>query len=207
MPGSSISRWNQPLLWGLTAGLVLVPVTLAALSPLQSGREFTYVIGALAGVLALSLLFVQPLLAAGFLSGLMPSIEKRWHRRLGVVLVSAVGLHILGLYLASPDDMSDALMLVAPTPFSLYGVIALLAVALLGLSAVIRPRLRSRLWLWKVAHSSLALIVVSASIVHAWMIDGTMNGLSKIISCVCIALATVAALVYLNRIKPAARDR
>lgn len=205
MPGSSMSRCSKPLLWGLTTGLVLVPVILAAMSPLQSGREFTYVIGALAGVLALSLLFVQPLLVAGFLPGLMPSMEKRWHRRLGTVLVSAVGLHILGLYLASPDDMSDALLLVAPTPFSLYGVIALWAVALLGLSAVFRSRVRLRLRLWKVVHSALALIVVTASIVHAWMIDGTMNGLSKTISCVCIAMATVAALVYLNRNKQAAR--
>lgn len=188
--------------------MVIVPLALAVLSPLQAGREVTYVMGALAGVLALSLLFVQPLLAAGFLPGFRRSRERRWHRRLGIVLLSAVGLHIIGLYLASPDDMRDALLLVAPTPFSLYGVIALVAIVLTGLSAALRPRIRSGIIQhWNRIHSALAVIVVSATLVHAWMIDGTMNGLSKTISCICIAVATIAALVNLQWIKPSSRVR
>ncbi|MGQ7847254.1 ferric reductase-like transmembrane domain-containing protein [Granulosicoccus sp. 3-233] len=195
-------RW---ILWGAAVCMLVLPLTLAMLSPLQAGREFTYVTGALAGVLALSLLFVQPMLAAGFLPGLGTSRARRWHRRLGLVLLAAVALHILGLYLASPDDMRDALLLVAPTPFSLYGVVALVAVALTGLSAALRSRFRSRIHHWNRIHSALTVVVVTATLVHAWMIDGTMNGLSKMIACAVIAVATIAALVYRQWVRPTSR--
>lgn len=190
------SRW---LLWVVSACILVVPLALAIASPLQAGRAFSYVVGAVAGVLALSLLFVQPLLAAGFLPGIRLSRERRWHRWLGVVLLAAVALHIIGLYLASPDDMLDALLLVAPTPFSLYGVIALIAVFLTGLSAAVRPRFRSAMHHWNRLHWTLTAIVVGATVVHAWMIEGTMQSLSKTITCVSVVLATVAALWSLQR--------
>jgi len=205
MSGAVIVQWARRLLWGLSVCIVFVPFALAAASPLQAARESVYIAGALAGVLALSLLFVQPLLAAGFLPGISPSRERRWHRWLGGALLLTVALHVIGLYLASPDDMLDALLLVAPTPFSLYGVIALWAVVLIALSAILRSRARAHLAMWNRIHSLLAVIVVGSSLVHVWMIDGSMNSLSKTVTCISIALAALAATIYRQWIKPTSR--
>lgn len=194
-----INRIRQ-LLQAVCVFVILVPFTLAALSPLQSGREIEYVAGALAGVLALSLLFIQPLLAAGLLSDISLARARWWHRRVGVALVVAVAVHIAGLFLASPADMSDALLLVAPTPFSLYGVVALWALVLTVLSALVRYRRGTRVSLWNALHTTLTLVVVGASIVHAWMIEGTMNGLSKTVLCILVVLASLGTLVYLKSV-------
>lgn len=203
MTAKGVSQWGRWLMWALTACVVLLPLVLAASSPLQSGREFTYITGALAGVLALSLLCVQPLLAAGFLPGLSTLQTRRWHQWLGVLLLLAVASHIVGLYLTSPDDMLDALLLRAPTPFSLYGVIALWAVVLTGLSAAMRSRIRLCGSRWFIIHRLLAVIVVASSVVHALMIDGTMDELSKMIVCLCVVLATVVAMSYLQLVSSA----
>lgn len=195
-------QWIRRLLWIVAVITVVLPFWLAASSPLQAGRELAYVSGALAGVLALSLLFVQPLLAAGLLAGFGLLQERRWHRWTGIALLTAVSVHVIGLYLTSPDDMTDALLLVAPTPFSLYGVIALWALVLTAVSALVRFRRGLRLSAWNKVHSALTVIVVLSSCIHAWMIDGTMNSLSKIVTCLLVVLATAGGLIYLRRSRP-----
>jgi hypothetical protein len=44
------------------------------------------------------------------------------------VLVVAVVVHVGGLWITSPPDMIDALLLTSPTPFSAFGVIAMWAI-------------------------------------------------------------------------------
>lgn len=174
--------------------VLTVPLLLASLSPLLAGRSWPYVIGGLAGVVGFSLLFVQPLLAAGLAWQAPLRRQRRWHRVCGALLFLAVIVHVAGLYLASPPDMLDALLLVAPAPFSLYGVMALWALLLIVATLVLRRQARFRLRLWKWIHLILGVVIVLASVIHAWMIDGAMNTSSKQITSVLICLALVLAL-------------
>ena len=103
---------------------MIVPVVVAASSPYLASRNLPYIVGGFAGIVCLSLFFLQPLLAAGYLPGRgLPdgagtagsAPQSSWRGR----------SHVGGLYLASPPDTIDALLLVSPTPFSVYGVTAM----------------------------------------------------------------------------------
>ncbi len=189
--------------WGLMAGIAVVPIVTAAFSPLLASRDVAYIVGGMSGVVALSLLLVQPLLAAGYLPGLL--LQRKWHRRVGSALVVAVVLHIIGLFITSPDDMTDALLLAAPTPFSVYGVVALWGVVLTAILVVLRKSIS--LSIWYVMHNALAVIVVIASVVHAVMIEGTMNHLSKQVLGVCIIVVSVLTVLHLRLIRPVLSKR
>lgn len=179
-------------IWCAALAALIAPVVLTAASPLQAWRDPAYITGAMAGVIALSLLALQPLLAAGYLPGLARATAQRAHRWLGAALVTCVVVHIGGLYLSSPMDVTDALLLISPTPFSIYGVIATIATALTALLFAGRRWLGLRPSLWRILHNGLALVVVGATVVHALMIDGAMGYWSKwIIAVMALAAATI----------------
>jgi predicted ferric reductase len=184
--------------WGLLAVCVLIPVGIAATNPLQASRDALWIAGGMAGVLALALLLLQPLLAAGALPGPTVPTARRWHRWLGATVVALTGLHIVGLYLSSPEDIADALLLVAPTPFSVYGVIGLGGVVLTAALVAFRSRLGLRHASWRMLHNGLALIVVMSSIAHALLIEGAMGTVSKAVLCGLVLSVTVAVLVRVH---------
>ena len=181
--------------------LILVPLTLAALSPLLSAREPVYIIGGLAGVLGLCLLLLQPLLAAGFFPGTLLAKQRSWHAFTGGLLIVSVLAHIAGLYLTSPPDMIDALLLVSPTPYSLYGVIALWGIVVLGVVTlpVVRHRLKPARW--RLVHNMVGALVVGTTVTHAVMIDGTMDRRSKLVLCAAAVIATLCATLWLRWIR------
>ena len=182
------------LAWGAAALVVAVPFLIAAASPFHAYRSAPYVAASLAGVLGLGLLFVQPLLAAGWLPGARLARLRRWHRRVGATLVTLVAIHVGGLLIASPPDAIDALLLRSPTPFSVWGVIAMWAVVLTGLLVALRGRMRLRPARWAAIHNALALVVVLGTIVHAVQIEGTMGTMSKWALCAAALLVAVAAV-------------
>ena len=108
--------------------MVLVPLALAAMSPLLQWRQPVYIAAGFAGIIAMCLLLLQPLLAGGLLPGLTGLRGRRLHRWTGALLVTAVLLHVAGLFVTSPPDVIDALLFRSPTPFSAWGVIAMGAV-------------------------------------------------------------------------------
>ena len=193
------------LIWGGIGLLMCCPIAVAALSPYMAGRGFSYIVGGMAGIIALAILLIQPLLASGYLPGIKN--ERRWHRIVGVFLVIAVLGHVFGLYLASPADMTDALLLVSPTPFSVYGVIGLWSVIFTAVLVALRGRLLFRPSLWKLAHNCLALIVVVSSVVHALMIEGTMGWNSKLILCICVLIVSLVVVVHVRIVRPALKKR
>ena len=184
--------------WLLLAACTLVPVGLAAASPLQASREALWIFGGMAGVVALALLLVQPMLAAGLLPGSSILTARRWHRWIGATIVSAVILHVVGLYLYSPDDISDALLLVSPTPFAVYGVVGLVGVIVTALLVVVRSRSGLRYVTWRIVHNAVSLVVVMSSVVHAMLIEGAMGFVSKAILCVLVIAAAMIALIRVH---------
>ena len=183
---------NALLIWSGLALAIIVPLTFAASSEYLAWRDPVYITAGLAGVLALCIALAQPLLAAGWLPGLRLWRGRRVHRVLGVVLVAAVIVHVAGLWLTSPPDIEDALLLRSPTPFSVWGVAGMWALFAAALLAIFQRRLPPLVW--RIGHTSLVSIVVLGGVIHAMLIEGTMEPTSKALLCGLTIAATVIAV-------------
>ncbi len=170
-------------IWFALFLILTFPIVAAAFSPQLQWRDAVYVTAGFAGIIALCLLFVQPLLIGGYLPALSPMSERRLHRWVGGGLVCAVIVHVAGLWITSPPDVLDALMLASPTPFSIWGVIAMWAVFVTAILAVYKKRLKLKPRSWRMGHTALAAVIIIGSVVHALLIEGTMEILSKTILC------------------------
>ncbi|CAM3171192.1 ferric reductase-like transmembrane domain-containing protein [Paracoccus nototheniae] len=179
------------LIWGAVGLAIAVPVVIAATSPLLAWRDPVYILAGLAGVIGLALLLLQPLLAARLLPGLSAMAAARVHRWIGTALVGAVVLHVAALWVTSPPDVVDALLFRSPTPFSVWGVIAMWAVFASGLLAVGQRRLRLRPRTWRRAHVAAAAVIVGGTVLHALLIQGTMGVISKTVLCLLVLAATL----------------
>lgn len=186
-------------IWGGLGIAVLAPLVAAAASPLLAWREPVYIAAGFAGILAMILLVFQPLLAAGYLPGL-PARRGRWvHRFSGIALVTAVAVHVAGLAITSPPDVVDALLFQSPTAFSIWGVIAMWAVLAAAALAALGGRVGLGPRAWRRGHTALAAITVPCSVVHALLIDGTMEPYSKAALSI---LALAASLKVAVDLKP-----
>jgi len=186
------------LIWAAVAGSIVVSLAVAATSPLLAWRSPIYVVAAFAGVLALALVLLQPLLAAGYLPGLPDPRSRQAHRWVGAALVAAIIIHVAGLWLTSPPDVIDALLFDSPTPFSAWGVVAMWAAFAAALLAALRRPLRIKPRLWRLGHTVLVLVVVLGGVVHALLIDGTMGSVSKLVLCALVVAVTAVALFNLR---------
>lgn len=186
------------LIWVALAVAFVVPLVAAAASPLLAWRQPIYIAAGFAGIVAMGLLLVQPLLMGGYLPGLASFRGRRVHRWVGSVLVLMVVIHVAALWITSPPDVVDALLFASPTPFSNWGVVAMWAVFATGLLAAFRRRLRLRPRTWRIVHTSLAVVIVVGSVVHAMLIEGTMETVSKAVLCGLVLVSTVAVLVGLR---------
>jgi Ferric reductase like transmembrane component len=183
------------LVWIALATAVCVPIVLAATSPQLAWRGPVYILAGFSGIVALGLMLVQPLLIAGYLPGLSAFRGRRVHHWIGGALVAAIVIHVAGLWITSPPDMIDALLYVSPTPFSPGGVTAMWAIFAVALLAIFRRRLRLRTW--RIAHMLLAIIIVAGSVVHAILIEGTMETVSKVALCALVLAAAIKVLANL----------
>ena len=92
--------------------------------------------------------------------------------------------------------MVDVLLLRSPTPFSLWGVAAMWALFAAGLVAALRRRFS--LGVWRVVHTALVVIVVTGTVVHALLIDGAMETVSKWALAVMLGVATLKTISVLR---------
>ncbi|MEL6563164.1 MAG: ferric reductase-like transmembrane domain-containing protein [Pseudomonadota bacterium] len=185
------------LIWMGLAAAVAAPLIAAAFSPLLQWREGVYIASGFAGILGMTLLLVQPLLATGALP-LTQSRARRVHRMTGALLLAAVVVHVAGLWITSPPDVIDALTFTSPTPFSVWGVIAMWAVFAAALMAALRKRLPLRPMTWRQIHVALALIIASGTIAHALLIQGTMEVVTKYALSLLVALAAIRVALHIR---------
>jgi predicted ferric reductase len=186
------------LIWAVLAVAICVPIAAAATSPLLAWRDAVYILAGFAGIIALGLLLVQPLLIGGYLPGFSAYRGRRAHRWIGGVLVAAVVIHVGGLWITSPPDMIDALLFASPTPFSPWGVIAMWAIFAVALLAALRRRLGLRPRTWRIAHMLFAIVIVVGSVVHGVLIEGTMETVSKVALCALVLAAAVKVMADLR---------
>ena len=186
------------LIWAALTAAVCVPIAAAAASPLLAWRGPVYILAGFAGIIALGLVLVQPLLIGGYLPGLSAYRGRRAHHWIGGALVVAVVVHVAGLWITSPPDMIDALLLSSPTPFSPFGVIAMWAIFAVAIIAALRRRLGLRARTWRIVHMPLAIVIVVGGVVHAMLIEGTMETVSKAALCVLVLVAAIKVMADLR---------
>jgi predicted ferric reductase len=195
------------LIWAALAVAIGVPLAAAATSPLLEWRGPVYIIAGFAGIIALALVLVQPLLIGGYLPGLKAYRGRRAHRWIGGTLVVAILIHVGGLWITSPPDMIDALTFTSPTPFSPFGVIAMWAIFAVALLALLRRRLGLRPRTWRIAHTLLAIVIVVCGVAHSLLIEGAMETFTKAVLCLLVLAAAAKVLIDLRvwRKQPALR--
>ena len=184
-------------IWAALATAVCLPIAAAATSPLLEWRGPLYILAGFAGIVALGLLLVQPVLAGGYLPGPSAYRARRAHHWVGGTVVVAVVVHVGGLWITSPPDMIDALLFASPTPFSPFGVIAMWAIFAVALLAALRRRLGLRRW--RIAHMLLAAVIVVGSVVHSLLVEGAMETVSKAALCVLVLGAAIKVMADLVR--------
>lgn len=192
------------LIWAVVVIALVVPLIAAAASPLLAWREPVYIAAGLAGAVAFGLLLLQPLLAGGYLPGVRMRLGRRLHAWVGVGVLLAVVVHVGALWLTSPPDVVDALLLRSPTPFSAWGVVAMWTVFATAILAALRGRLRLKPRVWRLCHISLAMVIVAGTVAHALLIDGTMEIVSKV---ALSALVVAAAAKLVLDLRPFVRHR
>ena len=192
-------RWVRAILiWVALVAVIGVPLAAAAMSPLLEWRSAVYILAGFAGIVGLGVMLVQPLLIGGYLPGLSAHGRRRMHRWIGSMLVLAVVVHVGGLWITNPPDVIDALLFTSPTPFSAWGVIAMWATFAAALLAALRRRLRLRPQTWRNGHAFLAVIIVVGTTVHAILIEGTMETVSKVALCALVLVATMKIVADLR---------
>jgi predicted ferric reductase len=181
---------RSALIWGALAVAVCAPVIASVNSPLLQWRDPVYIFAGLAGVVGMAMMLVQPLLVIGVLPGVSLLASRRLHRAVGATLVLAVLGHVIGLWVTSPPDVMDVLLFRSPTPFAIWGALAMWAVFGAALLAALRLRLPLRLWRW--GHTGFVGLAVVGTVVHALQIVGTMEVVTKS----ALAALVIAALVW-----------
>jgi predicted ferric reductase len=191
------------LIWAVLAAAIGVPIAFAMASDQLAWRGPIYILAGFAGIIALGLVLVQPVLIAGYLPGLSAYRGRRAHYWIGGALVVAVLVHVVGLWITSPPDMIDALLFASPTAFSPWGVIAMWAIFAVALLAALRRRLGLGPRSWRIVHMLFAVVIVAGGVVHAMLVEGTMETVSKAALCALVLAATIKVMADLVRRKRA----
>jgi hypothetical protein len=166
-------------IWAGVSAAIALPLLAAAQSPLLAWRDPVYIAAGFAGIVAMALLLIQPVLIGGYLPGAPVRIGRRVHRLTGAALILAIVIHVGGLWLTSPPDVIDALTFTSPTPFAAWGVVAMWAAFGAATLAAFRKKVRPRLW--RRGHTALVSVTVIGSVIHALLIEGTMETLTKLV--------------------------
>ena len=145
---------------------------------------------------AVGLAVVVPVMLAG--QSPLLAWRRRVHRWIGGLLVVCVVLHVAGLWITSPPDVVDALTFTSPTPFSVWGVLAMWLIFATAALALLRRRLRLGPKVWRRMHTTLAVFIVAGTALHAVLIDGTMEDVSKWALCALVLAVTVKVIVDLR---------
>ncbi len=186
------------LIWVALALAIGVPIAFAAASEQLAWRGPVYILAGFAGIIALALVLVQPLLIGGYLPGFSAYRGRRAHHWIGSALVLAVVIHVAGLWITSPPDMIDALTYASPTPFSPFGVTAMWAIFAVALLAAFRRNWGWRPRTWRFLHMPLAIVIVAGSVIHCVLIEGTMETVTKLALCAFVVAAAIKVMVDLQ---------
>ena len=174
----------------LCLGLAACVLSIAG-SPQLAYRQPIYIAASFAGGIAMALLVIQALLPSGAFFGIGARAGRRVHRITGVLVLGLVIVHVATLWITSPPDVIDALTFSSPTPFSIWGVLAMWGVIATAVLAALRRKVR--VLVWQSAHIILGITIAATTILHVIFIDGTLADWAKGVLCLGLGAATLSA--------------
>lgn len=165
-------------------------VTLALAAPHLAQASPVLVVSTLAACVAVAALAVQPWLTRRRVGA---------HVRVGGIVAALVAVHVVALFVESPDDALYSMSLDGPTRarMALFATVLLVVVTLLGL---LRRRLPWSVATWRFVHGSLAGLVVVLGVGHAVLIQGALDGWGAAVLVALGGLAAVGVVVRLVRV-------
>ncbi|RWR20106.1 hypothetical protein D2T30_11740 [Sinirhodobacter populi] len=108
---------------------------------------------------------------------------------MGAAILALALAHVAGLWLYSPEDITDALLLRALTTFSAWGVAGFAGLLAAGIVSTLRRQIPPRIW--RPLHLGLAVASALCAVIHAWLIFGVIEPNNKALLCLVI-LASLA---------------
>jgi predicted ferric reductase len=162
-------RPSSPAVWlAAYAAVVLVPLAALLVGERPPGLGAWWDASMAAGFAGLSLMAVQFLLTARFKRAAAPfgiDIIYYFHRHLAYVLVVVLLAHPAILLVENPALVEFLDPRTAPASMR-WGLVALLAAAVLMVTSVIRKRLRLEYDVWRPLHLVLSIAAVGGGIAH-----------------------------------------
>jgi predicted ferric reductase len=200
-----MSRTLSGVVWiGLYLLLVLAPILLMLVPPVPTGRSFWVEVSVALGFVGLTQIGVQFVLIARFRPLTDPygiDIILRYHRQIALVALGFILLHPALLLLEHPSRV----VLLNPlggTYASKFGLAAVAALVVLGVTAVWRERLKINYELWRVSHAALGVAALVFAQVHVSLAGLYVNTLWKQILWIASSVLLVALVGYLRLVKP-----
>ncbi len=183
--------------------LVLAPVSLMLLSPLEPGREFLREFAVALGFVAVGILGTQFAISARVGRLKAPygiDAVYYFHRRMAFVALALVLTHPILLFVVTPDRVE--LLNVITAPWSArYAVATVLGVAGIVAISVWRREVRLRYELWRFSHGLGALTILVLAALHT-LNTGVYTSDWKTHAFVAYAAIWVGTLGYIRVGKP-----
>ena len=190
--------------FGLYCALLLLPLSVAFVAdPVGVPRSLAVEFSVAAGFIAFAVLTVEFALVSRLKAASAPfgtDALMLFHRQMGLAAAAFVVLHVV--VLLGPGGREDLGMRLAARGAAAGGVVAVVALALLIVTALARRRLRLPYEAWQVLHVVTAVAVVAASLVHLLAIDGYMRATGVRVAVLLYVVSFAALLLYYRLLRP-----
>jgi predicted ferric reductase len=198
------ARWRGSLWLGVYAGIVLLPLLIAAIDPPRRQREFAIEFGVSLGFIAFAVVALQFVLTARFPRLAAPfglDALLHFHRLTGILALAALLAHVVLLVTARErfrdflnpfDDFLRA--------FALWAV--LVALTLIVVSTLWRRPLRIPYQWWRLVHGVLALFVIFVATVHIFQVNHYSADTWKMTLWAAFAAVAVVLLGWSRVVRP-----
>ncbi|WP_026204773.1 hypothetical protein [Actinomycetospora chiangmaiensis] len=176
----------------LTAGVLgLAGVVVALTSPHLAGAPVVLVVSTVTATLGVAGLAAQPWLA-----------RHRAHTAVGLAVLTLVAVHVVALFVLSPDDALFAMSPDGPTRarMALISLVLLVVVVLLG---VARRRLGWSGPTFRLLHGGFALLATVLGVGHAVLTDGALEGWGTVVLLASGVLSVAGGAVAVLSRRPA----
>jgi len=191
---------------GAYLGVVIAPLVFAAIGANQPGHGFWTNFSVAFGFVGLAMMGLESALVARFEPMAAPFGQDallQFHRQIGYVGLAFVLIH--AALSAHWDELWNKLTFrdAIPTPPLVWlGTAAALAMIVLVVTSAWRCRLRFSYEWWHATHTVLAVVAVSAALVHVYLVDDYVNSLWKRVLWGLMSGAFLGLLVWVRLVKP-----
>ncbi len=188
--------------------LVLTPLLLASLGA-GPRRGFVLELSVALGFVGLAVMGLQFALVARFHAVSAPFGQDAvmlFHRQMGYVALALILAHPVLLFMIGFDPARLLNPVTAPWP-TRFGLLALVGLIVLTAISVWRQPLRISYEVWQLAHGVLAVLVVSAALVHIFLTGYYVDQPWKRLFWLAYSLSLIGLLVWVRIVKPIQLNR